>query len=188
MTDGEAKVWTKEEFLLAVTEICAVDGNRIEWINARSIECNSDALEQMWDTLMIMVSPTGLRELELPHFKGVTGREMMYNLERFSINSLTVMEFGYNADWWKDSEAFTQLLNFLARQTNLVLFDFRQNDLTTSQTTQLLQCIAQYNTQLEELYLTESANFDSEESVKALALCIDKCTSMEDLCIRDQVG
>lgn len=79
----------------------------------------------MWDTLMIMVSPTGLRELELPHFKGVTGREMMYNLERFSINSLTVMEFGYNADWWKDSEAFTQLLNFLARQTNLVLFDFR---------------------------------------------------------------
>ena len=45
MTDGEAREWTKEEFLLAVTEICAVEGNRIEWINARCIECNSDALE-----------------------------------------------------------------------------------------------------------------------------------------------
>jgi len=44
MSEGEVKAWTKEEFLSALTEICAIDGNRIEWINARRIECDSYAL------------------------------------------------------------------------------------------------------------------------------------------------
>ena len=74
---------------------------------------------------MTMVSDTGLRELELPHFKCDAGKEIMSKFESYSINSLTVLELGYNAAWWKDNQAFVLLLILLARQTNLVLFDFR---------------------------------------------------------------
>ena len=129
----------------------------------------------MWDVFMSRLSDTGLKELTLPQFTGdVTGGDAMTELFDSSINSLTILQLAQNANWWKSGDLIQQLLVFLGRQTHLKEFAFNENDLTTSQTTQLLLCITESNKQkLEGLGLCGSCNFDSDESVQVLVQYID---------------
>jgi len=60
MAEGETRAWTKEDFNRAVTEILENDGNPINWINVREIECNAHAFGMMFDSLMSRVCHTGL--------------------------------------------------------------------------------------------------------------------------------
>ena len=97
----------------------------------------------MWTALMEKIINTGLKELTLVElFGGVTESDVMPELISSSIISLTYLTLSENYRWWKNVEAFAQLLVFVGRQTHLESFVFYRSFLTTSQTTQLLQCIA----------------------------------------------
>ena len=113
---------------------------------------------------------TGLLELTLDAMTGgVTGEDVMPKLFNSPTDSLTWLNLEHNPSWWKTDETFPQLLVFLGKQTNLIELWFAGNDLTTSQTTELLQCVTSSNKQLAWLGVSESCNFDSDESVQALA-------------------
>ena len=103
----------------------------------------------------------------------MTDYDIMHILVKSSISSLTYLNLSNNANQWINVEVFSQLLHFLKRQKHLGGFVFDLNGLTTDQTAALLAIIAESNTQLKELYLGHSCNFDSDESVQALAQCID---------------
>lgn len=77
-----------------------------------------------------------------------------------SFDSFTCLNVCDNADWWKKGSAFPQLLVFCGRQSRLKVLGMKGNDLTDVQTTQLLQCVAKSNKELEKLWLRDSTNFD----------------------------
>ena len=169
MSGGESKEWTTESFSQLVTDKVG-EGNRIQKINADRAECNSHAASQMLGVLLSRVSDTGILELTLDEMRGgVTGEDVMPMLDSACIDTLTWLNLEHNPDWWKSGDTFPQLLVLLGRQTNLEELWFAGNDLTTSQTTELLQCVAQSNKKLLWLGVSESCNFDSDESVQALA-------------------
>ena len=92
---------------------------------------------------MKRIRDTGLKELTLREMRGgVTGGDVMPMLDSSSIISLTYLSLGNNPNWWDSGESFPQLLTFVGRQSTLEVFGFYSNDLTTLQTTELLQCIA----------------------------------------------
>ena len=75
---------------------------------------------------------------------GLTGGEVMTQLLCSQLNSLSWLNLSHKAYWWKSNDdAFPQLLTFLGSQMSLEEFWLFESDLTTSQTAQLLKCIAQ---------------------------------------------
>ena len=88
---------------------------------------------------MERIIDTGLKELIFNELRGgVTGGDVMPNILNSSVTSLTKLSLGDNPDWWKSGEAFPQFIVFLGRQTDLEVFHFYGNALTTSQTTELM--------------------------------------------------
>ena len=87
----------------------------------------------MWCVFISRITNISLKELRMWAMVGdVTGDDVMTQLFNSTIISLHCLDLSHNASWWTSSEAFTQLLGFLKRQTHLKSFHFHENDLTTS--------------------------------------------------------
>ena len=116
----------------------------LDSVHAVFMNCNSQAFTQMWTALLSKTNVTDLRDLRLKKVTGdVTGGDVMSPLLNCSsITSLYILHLDYTADWWKSGDALPQLCTFMGRQTKLAGFDFGVNEMTTRQTTELLQCIA----------------------------------------------
>ena len=138
----KSKEFTTQTFNQTLTDKIGA-GKCIRHIVFLKLVCNSDAWNQMWGVLLTRISDTGLKVLALILMPtSLTGGIVMPKLVSSPINSLTHLILGYNPHWWQSGEVFEQMLTFLKRQTHLKALRFFDNDLTTLQTTQLLQCIA----------------------------------------------
>ena len=108
-------------------------------IHLTKVGCDSYAYGQMWEVFFPRISDTGLTSLILWEMRGdVAGSDVIPPLVGSPISSLTTLDLSKNPSWWEDEEVFAQLIVFLVRQTNMKDFWFRENNLTTNQTTQLL--------------------------------------------------
>lgn len=114
MPDGESKEWTKVSILKALADEIGA-GKCINQIYIVSLDCDSNAIEHMWTAFMKKVSKKGLEALTMTLMKSVKGSDVISNLVKSPVSSLTYLDLSKNASWWQSNETFDQLIIFVER-------------------------------------------------------------------------